>query len=235
MEKKGKDPIIMAGHSLGEYSALVCSQSIKLSDALKLVIFRKILMEKRNKINPSAMKIIIGLNKETIIQIIKNFQLKKRVDIACINSENQIVIAGYKEDVCKVASYCKQIGANKIIKLPSDIISHCNMMKKSSIKLKKMLNKIHIQAPICKIVNNVDVKCEYSKKNICNALTKQLYQTVRWKESLEYMQSKNIKLFLEIGNGTILTNLNKKLINLTSIPLNNLKNIKKALKKTNEK
>lgn len=165
-KKKGRNPIIMAGHSLGEYSALVCSQTIQLSDALKLVIFRAKQMKKISKKNISSMEIIIGLNKQDINSIIKEYNFTNKVEIACNNSIDQIVIAGYKKEVKLTSLYCKKKGAKLTLKLPSNIISHCKIMKESAQKLKKILKKIYFNTPFCKVINNVDVKHEQSKKKL---------------------------------------------------------------------
>lgn len=231
-KQKGRSPIIMAGHSLGEYSALVCSQTIKLSDALKLVTFRAKLMYKTNENNIGLMQIIIGLNKNDIISIINKFNLTNKVEIACNNSINQIVIAGYKKEVQKIALYCKKNGAKHTTVLPYNIISHCKIMKKPSEKFKKILKRIQFKTPFCKVINNVDVKCEKSKIKISNALIRQLYNTVCWKETIEYIKSKQINLLLEIGSGNFLSKLNKKINNLHTISLNNSKNVTTALEKT---
>ncbi|CAL4043267.1 ACP S-malonyltransferase [Buchnera aphidicola] len=228
--KQGPLPFMMAGHSLGEYSALVCSNVIQLYDAVKLVQFRGKLMQRLVHHIPVAMLAIIGLNKEQIINICKIHKKNSIVDLSNFNSLDHIVISGHKEAVERTGTYCKKAGAKYVLPLAISTAAHCSLMHPAKKKLMNALKNIQFNTPICPIVNNADVKCEFSKRNICNALTKQLTKPVRWHESIEYMVKKGVSLILEVGPTSILTNINKRNIFLESISLHNKKNFLKALK-----
>ncbi|QCI22209.1 ACP S-malonyltransferase [Buchnera aphidicola] len=234
-KKNGRLPSLMSGHSLGEYSALVCSGSIKFSDALKIVFLRGKLMEATTINRPGLMKAIIGIESKIVQSICKIMSSKKKiVAIASINSDNQTVISGDKNTVCKTSLICKNFGAKHIFNLNINIAAHCILMKPISKQLKKILHLSIIRSPNIPIINNVDVKIENTTKKIQSALIRQIYSTVRWKEIINLIQSKKIFIMLEIGPGKILTNLNKNNKKIISFDTNNLKNFLIAFKKINK-
>lgn len=156
------------------------------------------------------------------------------VSLASINSHDQIVISGDESAVNKAIIYCKKLGAQNIFKININVPAHSILMKPISKKIKKILNMITIVQPKIPIINNVDVKIENNTKKIINALIRQIYSTVRWKETIDLIKSKNILTMLEIGPNQILSNLNKKDKNITSLNTNNLKNFLIAFKKINQ-
>lgn len=159
---------------------------------------------------------------------------KKIVSLASINSNNQIVISGDKSAVYEAIVNCKKLGARHILNINTKIPAHCTLMKPISEKLKKILKTITINSPIIPILNNVDVKFETTSEKIKNALIRQVYNTVRWKEIIELIKSKNIFTMLEIGPNKIITNLNKKNKNIIRCSTNNLKNFLISFKKINQ-
>ncbi|BBI01278.1 malonyl CoA-acyl carrier protein transacylase [Buchnera aphidicola (Nipponaphis monzeni)] len=223
-------PKFMAGHSIGEYAALVCSNVITLLDALTLVMLREKLMYDVNRKESGAMEMIIGLHENKIQDIINNYLFKNQVNIACINPNNCIVISGNSNKVQQVILKCKKNGALYTIKFPYNIMSHCYLMKTTASKLLNTLHSINFKRPTCRIVNNVDVKCEYLKKNICSALVRQMYKTVLWKQSIEYIINKNVSTLLQIGSNSRSRNIYTQTTKISVIPLNNINNIHKALK-----
>ncbi|XBC37989.1 MAG: ACP S-malonyltransferase [Buchnera aphidicola (Floraphis choui)] len=214
-------PLILAGHSLGEYSALVCSKSLKFYDAIKLITLRNKLMQESIKNMRGAMNVVIGLQQYEIEKILKNFQYTKKISIACINTKYQIVISGEQSIVHKVSDVCKKNGAKKIVYLSIHPPSHCILMKNAAKKFSIILNKTTFKTPIFPVVNNVDAKCETSILAIRKALTRQLYNPVRWTDTIAYLASKNTSIFLEAGLNSTLTNLNKFIVAIPSISLNN--------------
>lgn len=233
-EKNGRCPAFMSGHSLGEYSALVCANAIKFSDALKIVKLRSKLMQKTVINQPSLVQAIIGLDKK----IIENICLQhspKVVSIASINSDNQIIISGDKSAVHKVGLKCKQKGAKYVVKLNINTPIHSSLMKPVSEKIQYVLKSIKIKSPTIPVINNVDVICEKNEKKIKKALVRQFYSTVRWKEIIDLIKSKKIFTMLEIGPNKILSNLIKKNKNITMLNTNNLKNFLIAFKKIHKK
>lgn len=230
----GKNPSFMSGHSLGEYSALVCSNALKFSDALKIVTFRGQYMQQITFNRLCSVKAIIGLNKNIIQKICQKY-LYKTVSIASINSNNQIIISGDQKDVHEASLDCKKNGAQYIFDINLNIPVHSNLMKPVAKKIEYILKNIKIKTPQIPVINNVNVKCEKNSKNIKKALIKQIYTTVRWKEIIDFIQSKKVFTMLEIGPNNTLTNLNKNNINLTSLHTSNQKFFLQALKIINKK
>ncbi|HET9678842.1 MAG TPA: acyltransferase domain-containing protein [Buchnera sp. (in: enterobacteria)] len=195
MEKKNeKIPNIAAGHSLGEYSALVCSNSISLKDGLKTVIQRNKLMQESAKNNPGSMMAIIGMKKKIIKKICKNFFKNEFAAISSINSDTEIVVSGNKKKLHKIEKICKLLGAKAVFHLSINIPSHCILMKNASKKFSKFLKNIFFKKPDFPIINNVDVKYEKSNKKIKTALIRQLVEPINWKKSINFILKKK-KLF----------------------------------------
>lgn len=235
--KKGISPSFMSGHSLGEYSALVCSDSIEFLDALKIVFLRGKIMQKMIQNKSYLMQAVIGVEKKIIQNTctIVSKQTRQIVSLASINSNDQIVISGEESAVRAVSVICKKLGAKHIITINLKIPAHSILMKPVSKKIEKIFNVINIKQPKIPVINNVDVKIENTKKNIKNALLKQIYSTVRWKEIIDFIKSKKILTMLEIGPNKILTNLNKKDHNILSLNTNNEKNFLYAFQEINLK
>lgn len=226
-----KHPIFIAGHSLGEYSALVCSKSLQLSDAIRLIIVRYKFMTEVMSKKVGLMTIIIGLNENSIKKILKEQHNLKEVSIACINSSHQIVISGEKKCVEKINLICKKLGA-KLINLPIYPPSHCTLMKPASKKLSNILQQIKFKIPIYSVISSTSLKIQNSEKSIRSSLTEQLYKTVKWNSLVQYIQ-KNISIFIEVSTEKVLTNLNEHIIKKSksiSISLNNKINFLNALK-----
>lgn len=228
--KFGKYPKIIAGHSLGEYSALACSGAIDFESSIKLVESRAKFMQNAVCKNFGKMCAIIGLDSEFVSELCIQNSKEHIVSIASYNSSTQVVISGEKSAVENVAKLCKFAGAKKVIFLPISVPSHCLLMKSASEKLKKELNNIIFSTPRIPVLNNVDVKIEYKCNLIKDALIRQLYSPVRWHEIINFMLKRNIKLFLEIGPGNILSSLTKQICkNVNSISINNTLSLERAL------
>ncbi|MBK4765212.1 MAG: ACP S-malonyltransferase [Pantoea sp. Brub] len=226
-----KNPILMAGHSLGEYSALVCGGVLQFADAVKLVELRGKLMQDIVKKENYAMQAIIGLDNALVQQICKENGRNQIVAPASFNSRKQTVIAGNIEAVKRVANVCKIAGAKHIVYLPISVPSHCIIMKPAAEKLATLLKNMHMTKPYIPIINNVDVKIEFDPNIIRDALVRQLYNTVRWQEIIEKMLKININQFIEIGPNKILTGLMKSMSNnIKSLAVNNINSFFIALK-----
>ncbi|XBC37472.1 MAG: acyltransferase domain-containing protein [Buchnera aphidicola (Meitanaphis microgallis)] len=215
------NPHILAGHSLGEYSALICSESLAFQDAIKLIVFRDKFMRESMENKLGAMHVIIGLKQSDIEKILKDLKNIKTVSIACINTQHQIVISGEKYAVHKVSTACKKLGAKKIFHLSIYPPSHCILMKSAAKKFSMILNETSFQKPIFPVVNNVDTKCEISASAIRSALTRQLYNPVKWINTIIYLANQNTSIFVETGLNNTLTNLNKFIVAIPSISFNN--------------
>lgn len=201
-------PVIMAGHSIGEYSALVCAGSMELSAAVRLVKIRGILMQEAAPYGYGAMSVIVGLDKNVICNFCNKIaQQGQVVAPACFNSVKNIVIAGTKEAVYRVNYLCKCAGAKFVSVLPISVPSHCVLMKPITVSFKEALAKIIIHMPNISVINNTDVRIRNNPNAIRDALVRQLYTPVRWNEIIQYFIHQNIKIIIEMGPGRILTNL----------------------------
>ncbi len=226
----GKLPTMMAGHSLGEYSALVCAGVIDFKQAITLVELRGKLMQEAVPAGTGAMYAIIGLDNVSIAKACEESAQGQVVSPVNFNSPGQVVIAGNKEAVERAGVACKAAGAKRALPLPVSVPSHCALMKPAADKLAEALENIEFQAPLFPVVNNVDVKTEVSPDAIRSALVRQLYNPVRWTESVEFMAAEGIELLLEVGPGKVLTGLTKRIVDtLTAAPVNDVATLTSAL------
>ena len=226
----GKLPTMMAGHSLGEYSALVCAGVIDFKQAITLVELRGKLMQEAVPAGTGAMYAIIGLDNESIAKACEESAQGQVVSPVNFNSPGQVVIAGNKEAVERAGVACKAAGAKRALPLPVSVPSHCALMKPAADKLAEALENIEFQAPLFPVVNNVDVKTEVSPDAIRSALVRQLYNPVRWTESVEFIAAEGVELLLEVGPGKVLTGLTKRIVDtLTAAPVNDVATLTSAL------
>ncbi|WP_099350011.1 ACP S-malonyltransferase [Erwinia amylovora] len=229
-EKGGKAPAILAGHSLGEYSALVCSGVIAFADAVKLVELRGKLMQEAVPAGTGAMQAIIGLDDASIAKACEESAQGQVVSPVNFNSPGQVVIAGHKEAVERAGTACKAAGAKRALPLPVSVPSHCALMKPAADKLAVALQQLTFNAPVFPVVNNVDVKIETAPEAIRSALVRQLYSPVRWTESVEFIARQGVISLLEAGPGKVLTGLTKRIVDtLTAAPVNDQASLSAAL------
>ncbi len=210
-EKQGKMPQMMAGHSLGEYSALVCAGVIDFAAAIKLVELRGQLMQEAVPAGTGAMYAIIGLDNDAIAKACEEAAQGQIVSPVNFNSPGQVVIAGNKEAVERAGALCKEAGAKRALPLAVSVPSHCALMKPAADKLAVALQEIEFKQPEIQVVNNVDVKAQTDANAIRDALVRQLYNPVRWTETVEFIADKGITQLLEIGPGKVLTGLTKRI------------------------
>jgi [acyl-carrier-protein] S-malonyltransferase len=220
-QQGGKAPVLMAGHSLGEYSALVCAGLIAFADAVRLVELRGKFMQDAVPAGTGAMSAIIGLDDAAIAQACEAAAEGQVVSPVNYNSPGQVVIAGHKEAVERAGAACKAAGAKRALPLPVSVPSHCALMKPAAEKLAAELSNITFNAPQIPVVNNVDVACETTPEAIRDALVRQLYSPVQWTKSVEFMASQGIEHLYEVGPGKVLTGLTKRIVDtLTASALN---------------
>ncbi|CEE90224.1 ACP S-malonyltransferase [Xenorhabdus nematophila] len=231
-EKGGKAPSMMAGHSLGEYSALVCAGVIEFQEAIKLVELRGKLMQDAVPEGQGAMYAIIGLDNESIVKACEKSAQGQIVSPVNFNSPGQVVIAGEKEAVERAGAACKAAGAKRVLPLAVSVPSHCALMKSAANQLSAALQEIAFNQPQFPVVNNVDAKVEISADAIRDALIRQLYNPVRWTESVEYIAEQGIKQLLEIGPGKVLTGLTKRIVDtLSATAVNDVSSLTVTLSK----
>lgn len=223
-------PSMMAGHSLGEYSALVCAGVLNFADAIKLVELRGKLMQEAVPEGTGAMQAIIGLDDESIRKACEESAQGQVVSPVNFNSPGQVVIAGNKEAVERAGAACKAAGAKRALPLPVSVPSHCALMKPAADKLAVALEAITFSAPSVPVVNNVDVKSETEGAAIRSALVRQLYSPVRWTESVEFIAAQGVEQLLEVGPGKVLTGLTKRIVDsLSAAAVNDSASLSAAL------
>ena len=229
-QQKGTQPVLMAGHSLGEYSALVCAGVLDFKQAISLVELRGKLMQEAVPAGTGAMYAIIGLDNDAIAKACEESAQGQVVSPVNFNSPGQVVIAGNKEAVERAGAACKAAGAKRALPLPVSVPSHCALMKPAADKMAVALENITFSAPQFSVVNNVDVKVESSPEAIRSALVRQLYSPVRWTESVEFMAAQGVEQLLEVGPGKVLTGLTKRIVDtLTAAAVNDTARLAAAL------
>ncbi len=230
LEKGGKMPAFMAGHSLGEYSALVCAGVIDFKDAVKLVELRGQFMQEAVPAGIGAMSAIIGLDDDSILTACEKAAEGQVVAPVNFNSPGQVVIAGNKEAVERANVLCKAAGAKRALSLPVSVPSHCALMKPAADKLAKVLDDIVFSTPSIPVINNVDVALETESEAIKQALVRQLYSPVRWVECVEKMVAQDTKVLIEMGPNKVLTGLTKRIDrHLEAIAINDVTSFEAAL------
>ncbi|CAI1628457.1 ACP S-malonyltransferase [Serratia fonticola] len=229
-QQGGNMPVMMAGHSLGEYSALVCAGVLDFAAAIRLVELRGKLMQEAVPEGTGAMYAIIGLDNASIAKACEESAQGQVVSPVNFNSPGQVVIAGNKEAVERAGAACKAAGAKRALPLPVSVPSHCALMKPAADKLAVALQDITFNAPLVPVVNNVDVRAETAPEAIRSALVRQLYSPVRWTESVEFMAAEDVTLLLEVGPGKVLTGLTKRIVDtLTAAAVNDTASLSAAL------
>ena len=216
-------PTVMAGHSLGEYSALVCSGCLDFQDAIQLVELRGKLMQQAVPEGTGAMYAIIGLDNAAIIKACEESAQGEVVSAVNFNSPGQVVIAGNKAAVERAAAACKEAGAKRALPLAVSVPSHCALMKPAADQLAISLERVTFKTPQVPVINNVDVKTETDSAEISSALVRQLYSPVRWTESVEKMNKQGIEYLIEVGPGKVLMGLTKRICdNLQATAVNDV-------------
>ncbi|MCE7601460.1 ACP S-malonyltransferase [Vibrio fluvialis] len=207
-----EQPEVLAGHSLGEYSALVCAGVIDFKAAIKLVELRGQLMQEAVPAGTGAMYAIIGLGDAAIAKACEEAAQGDVVSPVNFNSPGQVVIAGQKDAVERAGALCKEAGAKRALPLPVSVPSHCALMKPAAEKLAVALEALTFNTPQIPVINNVDVVAETDPAKIKDALVRQLHSPVRWTEGVEKMAEQGIEKLIEVGPGKVLTGLTKRIV-----------------------
>ena len=202
---------LMAGHSLGEYSAYVAAESLDFEEALTLVSLRAKFMQEAVKEGEGGIAAIIGLNYSELLTICNEITKDGNlVSMANINSDNQIVISGTKIAIDKAIEVCKDKGAKRAIPLAMSVPSHCKLMTPASIKFSEELDKIDLSPPKTQILQNFSVSHSDDLNVIKENLVSQLYSPVRWSETMDLFEKTQITKLYECGPAKVLTGLVKK-------------------------
>ena len=217
-----------AGHSLGEYSALVCSESLNFEDALFLLHERGKAMQEAVPIGEGSMIAVLGMKIKDIKDILKSNDQEKGVcEIANDNADGQVILSGHKEKVENIQAYLKE---KKIKSIPLKVSApfHCSLMSKAAKIMEEKINKTIFKKPLFKIVNNVNAMPENDPEKIKKFLIEQISSTVRWRESIIKMSAEGVENFIEIGPGKALTGMVKRTQkNVNCFSINSIDDIKK--------
>jgi [acyl-carrier-protein] S-malonyltransferase len=212
-EEKGMKPSVLAGHSLGEYSAYVAAGAIAFEDALKLVARRGALMQAAVPEGQGAMAAILGMEDDLVRSICDEVAATAGVVSAVnFNSPGQVVIAGSADAVAKAVEVLKERGAKRALMLPVSVPSHCALMKPAADKFSEVLAAVNIQSPTIPVINNVDVVSVFKPDQIRDSLVRQLYSPVRWSETVKKIEGMDVVECIECGPGKVLSGLQKRIV-----------------------
>jgi [acyl-carrier-protein] S-malonyltransferase len=229
----GGKPALMAGHSLGEYTALVASEALSFADALALVRFRAQAMQQAVPEGVGGMAAILGLNDDIVAAICRDItsqNTEESLEPANYNSPGQIVIAGHKNAILRGIETAKAQGAKRAIMLPMSIPSHCSLMQPAADKMKQQLQQVALQSPKIPVLHNADVKTHSDAANIKEILVRQLTAPVRWVDTIKAFAASGITHVIECGPGKVLAGLNKRIDqNLQQLSLADSEAIRQAI------
>jgi [acyl-carrier-protein] S-malonyltransferase len=229
---QGSTPLFMAGHSLGEYSALVCAGALAFPDAVKIVSARGGFMQKAVPEGSGSMAAILGLNDEKVQEVCRSVNSNKVVEAVNFNAPGQVVIAGEKEAVKQACERLKEVGAKRVMLLPVSVPSHCALMRPAAKKLSEQLKDLNISSPAIPVLHNVNVSPVQDVEKIRNLLIEQLYKPVRWVEAVRRMAEAGCAVLLEVGPGKVLTGLTKRIDrSLTGMAVYDTKSLNLALER----
>lgn len=203
-------PAFVAGHSLGEYTALVVAGVISFADALRLVERRGQLMQQAVPAGEGGMAAILGLSDEQVIQLCAEAAQGEVVSAVNFNAPGQVVVAGQAAAVQRAIEACKAAGAKRALALPVSVPSHCALMKPAAEQLAKDFEQLNWQQPDMTLVQNVSARPAPDLDTLRSQLVEQLYSPVRWVESVEYMAAQGVTDLIECGPGKVLSGLNKR-------------------------
>lgn len=210
-ELEGPRPSAMAGHSLGEYSALVCSGALPFAQGVRLVKLRGEAMQAAVPAGEGAMAAILGLEDEAVEQACARAADGDVVAAVNYNAPGQVVIAGTKAAVDRAITACQEAGAKRVMPIPVSVPSHCDLMRPAAERLAVAMDEIELRTPRYTVFQNVDAEAHADVATLRTRLIEQLYQPVRWTSCIEAMTARGAEVFIECGPGKVLTGLNKRI------------------------
>ena len=218
-----------AGHSLGEYSALVCSDSLEFNDALFLLFERGKSMQEAVPVGKGSMIAALGSKIDELNNLIKEVKIKGVCEIANDNAEGQTIISGDIESINSLKDILKK-NKKKFIPLNVSAPFHCSLMSPAATKMKEKINSVNFKKPIFDVVCNVTSKPENNPEDIKKLLVEQICSTVRWRESIINMSKENVNNFIEIGPGKVLSGMVKRTVkNINCFSINSIDDMKKTI------
>ena len=207
----GPDPDFMAGHSLGEYSALVAAGSMSFEDAVVVADERGKDMQAATPAGSSEMAAILGLDDEVLANICNEASQGQVVSCANFNSPGQVVIAGEKEAVDRAIELASAAGARRAFPLPVSVASHCELMRPAAEGMERILAGVEIETARIPLIHNVDVKTHRDAEEIRDLLVRQMWAPVRWTETIQWLVAAGVGRFAECGPGKVLIGLNRRI------------------------
>ena len=217
-----------AGHSLGEYSALVCSESLKFNDALFLLFERGKSMQESVPVGKGSMIAVLGSKIDELNKLIQDLKINGVCEIANDNADGQTIISGDIESINSLQDILKE-NKKKFIPLNVSAPFHCSLMNPAAIKMQDKINSVNFKKPIFDIVSNVTSKPENNPVNIKKLLIEQICSTVRWRESIINMSKEKVSNFIEIGPGKVLSGMVKRTVkNIKCFSINSIDDMKKT-------
>jgi len=210
-ERGGATPAGLAGHSLGEYTALVAAGALAFPDAVRLVAERARFMQEAVPEGAGAMAAILGLDDEAVLAACAEAAGDAVVEAVNFNAPGQVVIAGEKAAVERAIAAAKEQGARRAMLLPMSVPSHCRLMEPAAERLRAVLAGVTIEPPAIPVINNVDVSVESEPAAIADALVRQLYRPVRWVETVQRFAAQGTDRVIECGPGKVLVGLGRRI------------------------
>jgi len=207
LEEKGVRADYVAGHSLGEYSALVAAGAIRLADALQLVRKRGQYMQEAVPFGQGAMAALLGLDARVVEEVCREAAQGEVVSPANLNSPGQVVIAGHTSAVARAVELAKRRGAKRAVMLNVSAPFHCALMKPAQQRLAQDLDRTEIMDPQVPLVNNVDARLVCSAAEVRDGLERQVTAPVRWEQSMQLLQTEKVEVYVEVGPGKVLSGL----------------------------
>lgn len=235
LDEGGVAPAVVAGHSLGEYAALVAAEALNFADAVRLVRLRAQAMQDAVPVGVGAMAAVLGLDAENVVAVCQEVVQSSGevVEAVNFNDLSQTVIAGSKAGVDLACEKAKEAGAKRAIVLPVSAPFHSSLMKPAAERLKEALSEVQVTAPKIPVLHNIDVATRESPDEIRNALYQQAYGPVRWVETMQALKGKGISQVIECGSGKVLVGLlrriDKELVGHSVIDLATLSQAKEGL------
>ena len=215
-----------AGHSLGEYSALVCSESLKFEDALYLLYERGKAMQEAVPVGKGSMLAILGAKIKDISDLLNSLKEKGVCEIANDNADGQVIVSGDKDSIVSFQSLLKE---KKIKSIPLKVSApfHCSLMKSAADKMRDKIKNTNFRSPTHSILSNVTAKIEKNPENIKKLLIDQIFSTVKWRETIINISNEGVSNFVEIGPGKVLTGMVKRTVkNVNCFSINSIDDIK---------
>lgn len=228
--QQGAQPRYMAGHSLGEYAALVCAEALAFTDAIKLVADRGRFMQQAVPAGQGGMAAILGLDDAAVSKLCQQAAQGEILEAVNFNSPGQVVIAGTAAAVARAVEQSKAAGAKRAVLLPVSVPSHCALMHPAAVHMAQRLQQVDIRRPKIPVIHNTHVQAESDASAIRNALVRQIESPVRWVETIQKMAAEGVNQLIECGPGKVLASLNKRIAKTTeTLPVFDPETLKTAL------